>query len=69
MTTDPQDHVLRLEAHITEVDRRSRMATVTFAVPLGADTDALAAAQGEACLLGVLLVPGQVTVSPAARFD
>ena len=55
MTTD--ESVLRLEAHILSVERRSRVALVTFTVPTGPEADELARKLGATCLLGVLLEP------------
>jgi hypothetical protein len=49
-----EDGVLRFEARLVAVERRSQAATITFSVPVGKDADALASKQGETVLLGVL---------------
>ena len=61
-TNEASDMVVRLQARLISVDRHSRMARVVFAVPLGDDVDALAEQAGGACLLGVLLTPGEVSI-------
>lgn len=55
MTSPEADPVVRLEAHLLHVERRSQMAVVSFSVRVGADVDRLAGEIGSACLVGVLL--------------
>lgn len=53
MTTE--EAVMRLNAKLASVERRSRVALITFVVPVSDEVDKLANQVGEACMLGVLL--------------
>lgn len=50
-----EDAVLRMQAKLAMVERRSQMAIVTFTVPIGREVDVMANNIGEPVLLGVLI--------------